>query len=87
MIALLHAENGAGDTLIVYAPKYSGKEKSFWASTFDDFEEVWRSGAMPGRILDARIGDPKNENTTGLIVLTSTNNGQDRTLTFFTPTK
>ena len=85
IIGLVHATNGSGDTLVVYAPKFTGKEKSFWQSPFDDFEEVWRSGALAGHVLDVRVGDPKNEGATGILVLTSENNDNDRTLTFFAP--
>ena len=86
VIGLLPA-GGTGDTLVVYAPKFNGKEKSFWASTFDDFEEIWRSGVLAGRVLDVRVGDPKNEGVTGLVVLAAENNDMDRTLSFFTPAK
>lgn len=85
LIGLLQTTNGTGDTLVVYAPKFTGKDKSFWASTFDDFEEIWRSGLLPGHVLDVRVGDPKNEGYTGFLVLTAENNDQDRTLSFFAP--
>ena len=84
-LGLIQSANG--DTLVVYAPKFTGKEKSFWNSTFDDFEEVWRSGVLPGHVLDVRVGDPKNENMTGILVLTSENNDTDRRLSFFAPNK
>ena len=85
IIGLVHANNGAGDTLVVYAPKFSGREKSFWQSPFEDFEEVWRSGTLAGHVLDVRVGDPKNEGAAGILVLTSENNDNDRILTFFAP--
>lgn len=85
LIGLIHADNGTGDTLVVYAPKFSGKEKSFWQSPFEDFEEVWRSGALAGHVLDVRVGDPKNEGATGILVLTAENKDQDRILSFFAP--
>ncbi len=85
IVGLLPRSGAAGDTLVVYAPKFTAKEKSFWQSTFDDFEEVWRSGSLPGRVLDVRVGDPKNEGSVGLIVLTSENNDMDRSLAFYAP--
>ena len=85
IIGLVTAANGTGDALVVYAPKFSGKEKSFWQSPFEDFEEVWRSGALAGHVLDVRVGDPKNEGVTGILVLTAENNDNDRILTLFAP--
>jgi hypothetical protein len=72
-----------GDRLVVYAPKFGSRDKSFWATRSDDLEETWRSEPLSGRVLDVRVGDPKNDGKVGILVLTSENNEKDRRLTFF----
>jgi hypothetical protein len=78
-----------GDRLIVYTPQLKSRDKSFWAmspkSFTDDFEESWRSEPLPGRVLDVRVGDPKNEGKDGILVLTAENNDKARHLYFFAP--
>ena len=89
MIALLPGQASAGtsattgDKLLVYTPKLASRDKNFWATNFDDLEEAWRSDPISGRVLDVRVGDPKNEGRLGIAVLTAENNGKDRFLTFF----
>jgi hypothetical protein len=73
-----------GDQLVVFTPKFANKNKTFWESKQDDFEEAWRSDPLPGQILDVRVGDPKNEGKDGLLVLTLENGGKDRHLYFYT---
>ncbi len=76
-----------GDKIVVYTPKLSNRDKSFWQLTrSSDFDESWKSDALPGRVLDVRVGDPKNEGKNGILVLTSENNNAERHLTFFAPT-
>ena len=61
-----------GDKLVVYTPKLSNREKTFWQLTrSSDFDESWKSEALPGRVLDVRVGDPKNEGKDGILVLTA----------------
>lgn len=72
-----------GDRLVVYAPRQGAADRAFWASPFGDFEEVWRSEALPGKILDVRVGDPRNDGKDGIMVLVSENEGKDRKLYFF----
>jgi hypothetical protein len=72
-----------GDRLIIYAPKFSSRSKSFWAMKMDDFEENWRSEPLPGRVLDIRVGDPKNDGKEGILVLTAENNDKNRHLYFY----
>ena len=75
-----------GDKLVVYIPKPANRDKSFWKMTrADDFEETWRSAALPGRVLDVRVGDPKNEGKDGILVLTAENNDKERHLYFYLP--
>ena len=89
MIALLPGQATAGtsattgDKLVVYTPKFASRDKNFWIAGFDDLEEAWRSDPIPGRVLDVRVGDPKNEGRLGIVVLTAENNGKDRSLIFF----
>ena len=74
------------DRLVVYTPKIANREKTFWQLTHsNDFEESWTSEALPGRVLDVRVGDPKNEGKDGILVLTSENDSTERHLTFFVP--
>jgi hypothetical protein len=73
-----------GDRLAVYVPKQESRDKTFWATGRDDWEEAWRSSPLPGRVLDVRVGDPKNEGKPGLLVLLADNNDRDRRLYFFT---
>ena len=72
-----------GDKLIVYTPKFGSRDKSFWETRMTDLEEAWRSDVLPGQVLDVRIGDPRNDGKTGILVLTSENDGKDRHLIFF----
>ena len=75
-----------GDRLIVYTPKLQNREKTFWKLTrSDDFDETWKSDPFPGRVLDVRVGDPKNENKDGLLVLTAENKDKERHLYFYAP--
>lgn len=62
-----------GDRLVVFIPKAGGKDKNFWATHADEMEEAWRGDPLPGRVLDVRVGDPKDENTIGILVLTAEN--------------
>jgi hypothetical protein len=73
-----------GDRIVVYAPKFISKSKSFWQISRDEFEEDWRSDPLPGRVLDVRIGEPKNDGKLGILVLTSENKDQEGHLYFFT---
>jgi hypothetical protein len=75
------------DRMVVLAPKVSARDKSFWATKPDDFEEVWRSEPLPGRVLDVRIGDPKNEGRDSVLVLTAESNDKVRRLHCFTVTQ
>ena len=72
-----------GDRLVVYVPKFSSKGKTFWESKLTDFEEDWRSDPLPGRVLDIRLGDPRNEGKIGILILTAENNDKDRHLYFY----
>jgi hypothetical protein len=78
-----------GDRLIVYTPQLKSRDKSFWAMSpkrfSEDFEESWRSDPLPGRVLDVRVGDPKNEGKDGILILTAENNDRARHLYFFAP--
>lgn len=71
------------DKLVIFTPRYASREKPFWMMKADDFEEAWRSAPIPGRVLDVRVGDPKNENKEGILVLTTENEDQFYRLTFF----
>ena len=73
-----------GDRIVVYAPKFASKSKSFWQLSHDEFEEDWRSEPLPGRVLDVRIGDVKNDGKIGILVLTAQNKDQEGRLYFFT---
>ncbi len=73
-----------GDRLLLFAPRLSAQTKSFWASSQSEMDEVWRSDAFPGQVLDVRIGDPRNDGKEGLLVLVAENEGRDRRLYFFT---
>jgi hypothetical protein len=72
-----------GDSVVVYVPKAANKDKVFLQLRADQYDEVWRSPALPGRVLDVRVGDPKREGKLGILVLTSENNDQDRHLHFY----
>ncbi|HLK55713.1 MAG TPA: hypothetical protein VKU00_04075 [Chthonomonadaceae bacterium] len=75
-----------GDRLVIYAPKFSSRDKSFWSTKMEDFEENWRSEPLPGRVLDIRVGDPKNDGKEGILVLTAENKDKDRHLYFYAVT-
>lgn len=76
-----------GDRLVVYTPKLANRDKPFWKLTrADDFDLAWRSDPLPGRVLDVRVGDPKNEGKDGILVLTAENNDKERHLYFYLPT-
>ena len=62
------------DRIVVLTPKFEARDKSFWATKPTDFEEAWRSEPLPGRVLDIRIGDPKNDGREGILILTAENN-------------
>ncbi|GDX40771.1 hypothetical protein LBMAG21_10630 [Armatimonadota bacterium] len=70
------------DSLVLLMPKVTGVVKSFWATSPTDMEEVWRSDGFPGRILDVRVGDPKNDGIEGILVLVATNEEKERRLYF-----
>lgn len=72
-----------GDRLVVFVPKFASRGKSFWQMKMEDFEEDWRSEPLPGRVLDIRVGDPKNDGKTGILVLTSENKDQEGHLYFY----
>ena len=72
-----------GDRLVVYTPRYVSREKSFWETQPQDLEESWRSEILPGRVLDVRIGDPKNDGKIGILVLTADKNTLERRLHFY----
>lgn len=75
-----------GDKVVVYVPKAANKDRTFWQlPRTDQYEEAWRSPALPGRVLDVRVGDPKHEGKVGILVLTSENEDRDRHLYFFAP--
>lgn len=73
----------SGDRLVVYTPRLNNRDKSFWASKYDELEEAWRSEPLPGHVLDVRVGDPKNDGKNGILILTSENSDKDRHLYFF----
>lgn len=81
-----NADATSGDMLAVYVPRIPSKDKPYWRLRPEDFEECWRSTPLTGRVLDVRVGDPKNEGTNGILVLTAENKGATRRLTFFKPT-
>jgi hypothetical protein len=74
-----------GDRLVVLTPKAGKTDLDFWAIKPVDLEESWRSDPFPGRILDVRIGDPRNDGKEGLLILTSENNDTERHLYFYRP--
>lgn len=76
-----------GDRLVVFTPKANAREKSFWSTQRSDLEESWRSDPLPGRVLDVRVGDPRNEGKEGILVLTAENNDKDRRLYFYAPSR
>ena len=76
-----------GDRIVVYTPKLANRDKPFWKLTrADEFDLAWRSDPLPGRVLDVRVGDPKNEGKDGILVLTAENKDKERHLYFFLPT-
>jgi hypothetical protein len=77
-----NSQNGStvGDRLVVLTPKAGKTDLDFWAIKPADMEESWRSDPFPGRILDVRIGDPKNDGKESILVLTSENNDKERHL-------
>ncbi len=72
--------NRTGDRLVVLTPKTGKNDQDFWATKPADMEESWRSEPFPGRILDVRIGDPRNDGKESILVLTSENNDKERHL-------
>ncbi|MCS6776868.1 MAG: hypothetical protein RMJ43_14965 [Chloroherpetonaceae bacterium] len=72
-----------GDRLVVYTPRPDRRTLSFWRTRPEDLEEAWRSEPLSGRVLDVRVGDPRNDGQIGILVLTATNNDRDRHLHFF----
>ncbi len=75
------------DRLVVLTPRAGKSDLDFWAAKPADFDETWRSDPFPGKILDVRVGDPRNEGKEGLLVLTSENNDRERHLYCFRPTQ
>jgi hypothetical protein len=71
------------DRILVFTPRLASRDKSFWSCAPGDLEESWRSEVLPGRVLDVRVGDPRNDGREGLLVLTSENGDKDRRLYFF----
>ncbi len=71
-----------GDRVVLFTPKPNNLSKSFWATSPTDMEIAWQSDAFPGRILDVRIGDPKNEGKEGIVLLIATNEERERRLYF-----
>src|SRR5579884_1704231 len=80
------AQNPA-EQVVVYTPTLASRDRSFWAMNRDHLsefvEEAWRSDVLPGHILDIRVGDPKNEDKVGILVLTSENDGKQSHLYFY----
>ena len=77
-----------GDKLVIYVPKLSARDKSFWQMHPEDLEPTEATEAIAGRVLDVRVGDPKNDGKEGILLLTSEgNDGKTRKLTFFLPDK
>jgi hypothetical protein len=72
-----------GDRLVVYTPKYANRDKIFWALKPADLEETWRSEPLTGRVLDVRVGDPRDDGKEGILVLTAENNDKVHRLTFY----
>jgi hypothetical protein len=79
------ADATTNDHLVVYTPVYSSRDRPFWATRSDDFEESWRSGPIAGRVLDVRVGDPQDGGKAGIVLLTSVNDDKERHLSFFAP--
>jgi hypothetical protein len=76
----------AGDRIVVFGPKAQDRTKSFWSLAMRDLVELWRSDPLPGHVLDVRVGDPKVEGKTGILVLMEdVNKKQQRHLQFFVP--
>ena len=67
------------------APRTGKSDLDFWAAKPADMEDTWRSDPFPGRILDVRIGDPRNEGKDGILILTSEKNDKERHLYFYRP--
>ncbi len=72
-----------GDRLVIYVPKLASRSKSFWQIKMEDFEEDWRSDPLPGRVMDIRVGDPKNDGKTGILILTAENKDTEGHLYFY----
>jgi hypothetical protein len=87
--ALTDPETGTtGDTIVVYVPKDSERKRTFWQLTMhQDYEQAWTSGVIPGKVLDVCIGDPRNDGTAGILVLTEDPASHLRTLLFYKPQK
>jgi len=74
------------DRLAVYIPKVENRNKTCWQMTRpEDYEETWRSGPIPGRVLDVRVGDATDTGQIGILVLTSENNDRERHLYYYLP--
>lgn len=77
-----------GDEVVVYIPRARNRDRTFWELTsVDDYLEGWRSAALPGHVLDVRIGDPKNNGHIGMLVLLEDPETSKRTLLFYSPTE
>ncbi len=74
-----------GDQIVVSVPRMALRDKPFLMLRPGDFEETWRSDPLPGRVLDVRVGDPKNDRKEGVLVLTAENGDKDRHLYFYLP--
>lgn len=90
MVGIAHASNTSGsakpaDRLVVLTPRSGKTDVDFWAMKPADMEESWRSEPFPGRILDVRIGDPRNDGKESLLVLTSEKDDKERHLYCFRP--
>jgi hypothetical protein len=90
MIGIARPQNVASgstpsDRLVVLTPRAGKTDVDFWAIKPADMEETWRSEPFPGRILDVRIGDPRNEGKESLLVLTSEKDDKERHLYCFRP--
>jgi hypothetical protein len=81
------ALNASTDRLVVLTPRAGKTDLDFWATKPADMEETWRSEPFPGRILDVRIGDPRNDGKDGILVLTSEKNDKERHLYCFRPSQ
>lgn len=73
------------DRIVVLTPKAGKSDLDFWAVKPADMEESWRSDPFQGRILDVRIGDPRNDGKESLLVLTSEKDDKERHLYCFRP--